>query len=56
MGVVSPCVAVCIVDPPSGYCRGCKRTLTEVAEWMLYTDDEKRAVLAELKTREIATA
>jgi len=44
------------MDTASGYCQGCKRTLTEVAEWMLYSDDEKRAVLAELKTREIRSA
>jgi hypothetical protein len=56
MGVVSPCVAVCIVDPESGYCRGCKRTLTEVAEWLLYTDDEKRAILAELEKRKVSAA
>ncbi len=56
MSMVSPCVGVCIIDSRSGYCRGCKRTLTEVAEWLLYTDDEKRAVQAELKKRYVSAA
>ena len=28
----SPCIKVCIVDPRSGLCRGCGRTLAEIAQ------------------------
>ena len=52
MGVISPCTSVCRMNPRTELCEGCRRTLTEIAEWLLYTDDEKRALLAELATRD----
>ena len=29
--VPSPCTRVCVIDPVSGFCRGCLRTLDEIA-------------------------
>lgn len=49
--VASPCVSVCEMDDASGLCRGCLRTLDEIAHWGLYDDDEKRAVLGQLAQR-----
>jgi uncharacterized protein len=43
--VVSPCVKVCALDPQSGLCRGCFRTLQEIADWLEMTSEEKRATL-----------
>ncbi len=39
----SPCVAVCstLYDD---VCRGCGRTVMEVANWVFFSDEEKRAV------------
>lgn len=39
----SPCVAVCstLYDE---ICRGCGRTVMEVANWVFFTEEEKRAV------------
>ena len=49
--VPSPCVSICEMDDASGLCRGCLRTLDEIAHWGLYDDDEKRDVLARLGER-----
>ncbi|MEJ7928675.1 DUF1289 domain-containing protein [Ramlibacter sp. AN1015] len=31
--VPSPCSSVCRMDPASGWCAGCLRTLDEIASW-----------------------
>ena len=49
--VASPCTSVCEMDPQSGYCRGCFRTLDEIAAWSVLDADGKRAVLAALPSR-----
>ncbi len=28
---VSPCVGICLLDPATGYCRGCLRSMAEIA-------------------------
>lgn len=48
---LSPCIAVCVLDPATGYCRGCLRTIDEIAGWVSFADDEKRRILAALATR-----
>ena len=52
--VASPCVSVCRMNPATGYCDGCLRTIDEIARWTVFTEDEKRAVLAELPRRRAA--
>ena len=49
--VCSPCVKVCALDPDSGLCRGCFRTLQEIADWLEMTAEEKRATLARAAER-----
>jgi len=53
--VASPCVNVCQMDPQTGLCRGCLRTLDEIAGWMDYTVSEKLEVLGRLDERRWAT-
>lgn len=48
---LSPCVEVCSIDETTGYCYGCGRTLSEIADWPRMTPEEKRRVLAELDER-----
>ncbi|MGA1318970.1 MAG: DUF1289 domain-containing protein, partial [Rubrivivax sp.] len=31
MAVPSPCINVCRIEPASGWCEGCARTLEEIA-------------------------
>jgi len=47
----SPCVRVCAVDPCTGLCRGCWRTLAEIAAWPTLDDDGRRGILAAVDAR-----
>lgn len=40
----SPCQSVCAMDEASGWCRGCLRTLPEIASWGGLNDTQKRQV------------
>jgi uncharacterized protein len=42
--IPSPCISVCRMHEPSGWCEGCLRTLDEIAEWSVMDDRAKRAV------------
>lgn len=50
-GVASPCINLCRMDETSGLCRGCFRTLDEIAGWSRADDDTKRAILAAVDKR-----
>jgi predicted Fe-S protein YdhL (DUF1289 family) len=41
----SPCTNLCTINPDTGECEGCGRTLDEIAAWGTMTPDEKLAVL-----------
>jgi uncharacterized protein len=49
--VPSPCNSVCLMNEATGFCRGCFRTLDEIAEWGLLDDDAKRGVWTALARR-----
>ena len=49
--IASPCSKVCVMNEATGLCRGCYRTLDEIAHWGTMSDAERAAVLAELTTR-----
>jgi predicted Fe-S protein YdhL (DUF1289 family) len=51
--VASPCIDVCKMNPQSGLCEGCFRTLDEIAAWSAMSAGEKRAVLARLPARSL---
>ena len=47
--VESPCILVCrIVD---GYCAGCKRTIDEIREWIIMSEEQQKRLVDELKER-----
>jgi hypothetical protein len=48
---VSPCLGICLMDPATRMCRGCLRTVEEIAGWYEATPAEKRAILARLAQR-----
>jgi len=56
MGIPSPCISICAMDEESGFCKGCFRTLEEVASWLYYTDMQKSEIIATLKSRKPATS
>ena len=51
MPIASPCTKVCTIDPRSGLCHGCGRTLTEIAQWSSLSDSERQRIMAELAQR-----
>ena len=54
--VPSPCTNVCTIDPVTGLCVGCLRTLDEIAAWSVLDDEAKRAVWAALAVRSAGVA
>lgn len=52
MTVASPCVGVCTLDPATGWCLGCARTLDEISEWAQADDTRRRAILDQIATRQ----
>lgn len=52
--VPSPCINICRMDPASGYCEGCWRTIDEIVQWSTLSDADKRTVWAALERRRIA--
>lgn len=50
--VPSPCINVCQMEPATGLCRGCLRTIDEIVAWGSASDEVKRAVWAEIRRRE----
>jgi hypothetical protein len=51
LGPMSPCINVCTIDG-EGYCRGCRRTLAEIAAWSRMSAEEQWAVIRALPARE----
>ena len=50
-GPPSPCVSVCQMDPMTGYCVGCLRTIDEIRDWIISTPDERNKILAQIPGR-----
>ncbi len=47
----SPCVKICVIEPASGFCLGCHRTIREISDWSRMSADERHAVLDRLHQR-----
>jgi len=47
----SPCVGICLMDPAKGLCRGCLRTVAEIAAWYEADAAGKRDILARIAAR-----
>ena len=50
-GPPSPCISVCQMDPQTGWCIGCQRTLDEIRDWIIATPDERQKTLDALPAR-----
>jgi len=48
---VSPCINVCEMDDRLGLCKGCFRTINEIAAWSSMSETEKRDIMAQLLSR-----
>ena len=47
----TPCIAICRIDPVSGFCIGCGRTSFEIGRWVDMTEPDRVAMMAELPAR-----
>ena len=51
MNLESPCIRVCALDPDTGLCIGCLRTMDEISHWVEMSDAERDAVRSALPAR-----
>jgi predicted Fe-S protein YdhL (DUF1289 family) len=49
--VETPCIRVCSIGHPSGFCTGCGRTLAEIAGWIKLSVEERRSIMRVLPAR-----
>ena len=49
--IASPCNKVCVMNEATGLCRGCYRTLDEIACWGMMSDEEREEVIGKLAER-----
>lgn len=49
--VPSPCTGVCRIEPRTGWCAGCWRSLDEIAGWSTADETTKRVIWARLAER-----
>ncbi|HKW83234.1 MAG TPA: DUF1289 domain-containing protein [Burkholderiaceae bacterium] len=49
--VPSPCTSVCKMDPSTGWCEGCLRTIDEIAAWATLSDADKLVIWDRLGER-----
>jgi len=51
MTITSPCTDVCEIDPDTDLCRGCSRTLDEIAAWVNLSDGQRQDILNSIAAR-----
>ena len=51
LGIETPCVKICVVEPETGFCIGCGRTRGEIAAWIGMHANERRRVMDALPER-----
>ena len=49
--MLSPCIKVCTIEPVTGRCVGCARTLAEIAAWAGLSEAERVRIMLELPAR-----
>ncbi|MFV0279198.1 MAG: DUF1289 domain-containing protein [Rhodoblastus sp.] len=47
----SPCTGVCRMDAASGFCEGCGRSLPEIADWGMMSDQARAQLRVQLGPR-----
>ncbi|MBB4103478.1 DUF1289 domain-containing protein [Allorhizobium borbori] len=47
----TPCTRICQIEPGTGWCIGCGRTLQEIAGWSRFSNGERRQIMASLPDR-----
>jgi hypothetical protein len=47
----SPCIGICAINPDTNCCRGCFRTLAEVATWSTSSAAQRIRILDRIESR-----
>lgn len=48
--VKSPCISVCVLNGDD-ICEGCYRSVEEITDWSLFSNEQKTAVMIEVRAR-----
>ena len=51
MPLETPCIDICTIDEANRLCKGCYRTIDEIAAWASMTAEQRRAIMAILPQR-----
>ncbi len=49
--ISTPCVKVCKIEPVSGVCIGCRRTLEEIGAWSRLSEPQRLEIMRSLRFR-----
>jgi hypothetical protein len=49
--ISTPCIKICEIDPASRLCRGCGRSLNEIAQWGSLSESQRLAIMGTLSER-----
>jgi predicted Fe-S protein YdhL (DUF1289 family) len=52
--ITSPCTNVCAIDPATGWCAGCLRTIDEIAGWYAASPAQQHAIIKRIVVRRAA--
>jgi predicted Fe-S protein YdhL (DUF1289 family) len=52
MAIETPCIQICQIDDVTRVCRGCLRSLDEIANWARYPATERARIMRELPARQ----
>jgi uncharacterized protein len=47
----SPCQSICVMDSHSRWCKGCLRSIDEIATWGQLSDEHKRQIWTQIAWR-----
>jgi len=47
----SPCQKICKLDPTTDICTVCGRTMMQIQDWPIYTDEQRSVIMKTLKAR-----
>lgn len=51
----SPCISLCQMNPTSGLCNGCWRTIDEITNWSVASEAKKMQIWIAISQRRPAT-
>ena len=49
--IASPCINICAMNPQTGLCTGCYRTIDEITAWARLDDSGRQGILAAVSQR-----